>query len=616
MCGICGTYRFDGAPVGQGALEAMAGRMVHRGPDDAGFYRSGAVGLGMRRLSIIDVEGGHQPIANEDETIWLVFNGEIYNYVELRRDLERRGHRFRTSSDTETILHLYEEKGTGAIDDLNGMFAFALYDTRKEALWIVRDRLGIKPLYFSRTGTDISFASDLAAVRQTRPDAVVSRAAFLKYLALSYVPGPDTIFMGIEKLAPGHWMWVSASGVESRKYWGVESFESWTGNEDEAREQLDGLLRDAVHLQLRSDVPVGLYLSGGLDSGTVVALASGETSDLHTLTVDFAGKGSADTGFARALASQFGTSHNEVSLESGDVAHCLDEMMLRIDEPVADSALVPSYVLARAARAQGIKVLLTGAGGDEIFGGYRRHFPPRMPGPGWIAENVPAMWRPGASALLRLVDRDWAIEASHPSVAFGAGISAVSLDTCASVLARESDYGVVMTCLRDTFGALAHRNGLDYSYSRMHLDLREYLVGDVLALLDKTTMACSVEGRVPLLDHRLVEFAFSLPRQVNLLNGEPKGLFKKTVRRALPETLLNRPKEGFNAPLAVWAMGTLGARIEQELVDAPIAFYREVLDLDRVRTIVRARERHPQVVWTLFNLYLFSHWYRAHVAAA
>lgn len=615
MCGICGIYRYNGEPVFQEQLKVMTDRMFHRGPDDEGYYCSGSVGLGMRRLSIIDLQGGHQPIANEDNSIWVVMNGEIYNHVELRSELMQKGHRFRSSSDTEILVHLYEEYGTEAVHQLNGMFAFALYDLRKRACWIVRDRIGIKPLYYAEVQESLFYASDLGALAAALPGAELDKNSFLRYVAMGYVPGPGTIYEGVKKLPPGSWLWAGPNGIRIEQYWSVSSFQSWKGTEEEACARLRELLRDAVRLQLRSDVPVGVFLSGGVDSSTLVALAAAQGTDnsLSTFTANFTGKASEDVDFARQVAADFGTHHREVPLSAADAIAGLDNLMPFLDEPIADSAMIPSYLISKAAQSEGIKVLLTGAGSDELFGGYGRHLPPRVGSPHWMAENIPARCRGGLSNLISLIDGDRGIQIKDPRIAFGAGISGVSLNTCLRILKRRTDFDHVIECLCEVFSDIdLNGAGPGYTYTRMFIDLRQYLVGDILALTDKATMACSVEGRVPLLDHRLVEFAFSLPQSMNLLGGESKGLLRHALKQTLPDSLLARKKEGFNAPMQEWVIDELGAQIEDELLARPIDVFKHMLDANELRTVL-TNKRNPRTAETIFNLYLFSRWYRIHI---
>ncbi len=613
MCGIAGIYRFDGARVNPDALVPMVGRMHHRGPDDEGFHCEGRIGLGMRRLSIIDVAGGRQPISNEDGAIWVVMNGEIYNYVELRRELEAKGHRFRTSSDTETIVHLYEQEGVAGVQKLNGMFAFALYDARNESVWIVRDRLGIKPLYYSSNGERLIFASDLTALVSAAGHPEMDRSAFLKYMALAYVPEPRSIYKGMLKLAPGHWLLAGRDGLKIEAYWQVRQFQTWQGSETDAREQLVELLKDSIRLQLRSDVPVGVFLSGGIDSSTIAAMAAQETgAHLRTLTMSFAGKTSSeDASFARQVASQYQTEHREMTVSADDIDGCLQELIPLVDEPIADSAMIPSYLLARAAQREGMKVLLTGAGGDEIFGGYRRHFLPSIGSPLWIGENLPQPWRGAAAGLLSLWNDDWGIQSRDPQIAFGIQTSGASVAACLEVLRKDADRSELIDSFR-IFPAPKENGDSGYAYRRMRNDLQHYLAGDILPLLDKTTMARSIEGRVPLLDHRLVEFAFALPEKINLRGTEPKGLLRSALRGTLSENLLNRSKEGFNAPIGAWAIGRFADEMEMELLSSPLPIFEELLDMKRLRALVSRKARTIQATLTLYSLYFFSRWARSH----
>ena len=409
MCGIAGIVAWDGRQISTSELKLMTDRMVQRGPDDEGFFTAGSVGLGMRRLSIIDVEGGHQPLSNEAGDLHLVFNGEIFNHLELRHQLIARGHVFRSASDAEVVLHLYEDQGIDALAELNGMFAFALHDSRSQALWIARDRLGIKPLFYAVSRDHISFASDIKALREAYSTDIEPQQV-LKYLALSYAPGAETVWHGVRKLPPAHYLWIEGGRVTLEKYWSLNGIGAWNGSLEAAQEQLEALLQDAIRLQLRSDVPLGVFLSGGLDSSTIVALAAEQsTAPLRTFTIGFAGKGSADEYFARQIAKRYATSNIEIPMGPAEAAKAIDELLLILDEPLADSALLPAYWLSKVARDEGVKVLLNGAGGDEIFGGYVRHWPARIGSPTWVAESMP-------KKLRQIVAGAWSLFQPHRAV--------------------------------------------------------------------------------------------------------------------------------------------------------------------------------------------------------
>ncbi len=612
MCGIAGLIDFEGRDVGLDELRAMTDRMVYRGPDDEGFFHEGNVGVGMRRLSIIDLDGGRQPIRNEDGSLVLVLNGEIYNFIELRERLRRRGHVFATGSDIEVVLHLYEEMGTAALAELNGMFALALWDRRRRALWIARDRLGIKPLYFRHSGPRLVFASDLNALRGLG-ELQVNREALLQYLALAYVPAPGTIYNGVQKLPPAHFLWIQDGKVEQRCYWQVRDIGTWRGSEDDAVEELRHLLADSVGLQLRSDVPLGIFLSGGLDSSTIVALAAKQQpkESLETLTIEFAGKGAADARFARMVAARHGVRHHEVEIGSAQAARSLDELLRHLDEPIADSAIIPSFLLSQIARDTGLKVLLTGAGGDEIFGGYSRYWPARRGSPTWIADTFPGPMRQAIAKLYSIWRPDRAARMADPVLAMAVGISGVNLHAIGHLLREPAFHQTVLGTIQSEFsGMLLAERRYGRAYGRMSIDLQKYLVEDVLSVNDKTTMAASVEGRVPLLDHRLVEFAFALPPTMNLAGRSPKGLLRRVMSAELPSDLLHRTKEGFNGPIHLWLEEADRLDVASELLDSPTPLIQEIVCPKALRALLNDPGRRRTAASTLFSLFLFNRWYR------
>ncbi len=612
MCGIAGIFNFDKQSVRREQLSAMTNRMIERGPDDDGFYTSGAVGLGFRRLSIIDLEGGHQPLTNEDETLQLVFNGEVYNHIELRDQLISRGHRFRTKSDAEVLLHLYEENGIDVLSDLNGMFSFALFDKKRNALFMARDRLGIKPLFYATARNKIVFASDIRALR-SEIKTELDKNAVLKYIALAYVPGTETMWDGIKKLSPGHYMWVEADGnIKCERYWSVSPSGKWSGSLTEAKAQLDAHLNDAVRLQMRSDVPVGIFLSGGVDSSALVAYASKLTQDpLRTYTINFSGKNSEDAKYAQLVAEKYGTNHCEIQMDASDIDQAMDDLLGHMDEPISDSAIFPAYLISRAAYKQGVKVLLNGAGGDEIFGGYGRHWPPRLGSPAWVAESLPSVMRTLISAVWARFQPHRGLRASNPIFAWVNGISGVNLNACQQLLRHPAMYAEMISAIKEEYAEITHaKSGLNYTYDRMALDLKTYLPGDVLALTDKATMAASVECRVPLLDHRLVEFAYSLPADINLIGGKPKGLFREVLTNRLPTELLDRKKEGFNAPITEW-MQTQGVlRLEDELLGRTVPIVDDLFDKKALAALLGNKDKSRHAAETLFSIYLLNRWCR------
>lgn len=604
----------DGRAVSTEALRAMTQCMVQRGPDDDGFVTHGGIGLGFRRLSIIDVSGGHQPLTNEAGDLQLVLNGEIYNHVELRRQLEGRGHTFRTHSDAEVVLHLYEEQGTEALAALNGMFAFALMDMRRGALWIARDRLGIKPLFYAVTATTLAFASDIHALRAAVPSEL-DPSLVLSYLALGYAPGEQSLWRGVRKLLPGHYLTADVSGVKTRRYWKVDRARRWEGTVEQAAEQLDALLVDAVRMELRSDVPLGVFLSGGLDSSAIVALAAEQVSEpLRTYTIGFEGKaGSKDVRFSREVAARYRTLHSEITMTADDGALALDEMLPFLDEPISDSGIIPAYWLSRAARAEGIKVLLNGAGGDEIFGGYGRHHPADFASPRWVADTVPAGLRSVAAAAMGVLHAGRGARAQHPALAWASTVNGADLHSAGLLLRSADQVGAMRAAILSEYGALDGSDaGRGFTYRRMQLDLDTYLPNDVLSLTDKATMAVSVEGRVPLIDHRLVEFAFSLPEEVNILGGQMKGLFKKVLESRLPHELLHRKKEGFNAPSDTWLQDGRGFDVRGELLGARTTLVDDLVNATALEKVLATSESRRASAPMIFSLYFLNRWHRAH----
>ncbi len=615
MCGIAGIASLGDRPVTETELRNMTGRMVHRGPDDDGFVVVDNVGLGMRRLSIIDVVGGHQPLTNEGSDIFLVLNGEIYNHVELRRLLVSRGHVFRTGSDAEVVLHLYEDHGREALEHLNGMFAFALYDARRRALWVARDRLGIKPLFYVAEPERLAFASDINALRVAYPTAVEPEQV-VKYLALGYTPGSETLWRGIEKLRPGHDLWLQDRKLEKNRYWSVDMATRWQGSPESAAKEFNELLVDAINLQLRSDVPLGVFLSGGLDSSAIVALASEQlTEPLRTFTVRFEGKAASDEYFAEQVSQRYGTAHEVIVMDAGAAARALDELIPHLDEPIADSAIIPAYFLSKAARTRGVTVVLNGTGGDELFGGYGRHWPARLGSPAWVAANVPLPLRRAVIAGWSQFQPDRAARATDPTHAWAAAISGLNFAAARRLLSDPCHYSLILDTIKtEHAGIEALSFGLDAVRGRMLLDLKHYLPDNILSLTDKATMAASVEGRVPLLDHRVVEFAFSLPPEMALNGGEPKGLLKRLMRDRLSRELLHRGKEGFNAPDAEWLHDDSGFDVRGELLESRTEVLDALLDSRELEDVLAKPESRRRSASLLFSLYLFNRWHRAQLS--
>ncbi len=616
MCGICGVV----GVVDRAVLQRMTDSMVHRGPDDEGFHLADGIGLGARRLSIIDVSGGHQPISNEDGSLVVVFNGEIYNHRELRTRLETQGHRFTTRSDTEVLVHLYEEYGDASVHLLQGMFAFALWDAKRRRLLLARDRLGIKPLYYTTAAGAFLFASEVKAFLPYPGFRVdIEPGALDLYLALQYVPGPDTLFRGVHKLLPGHLL-VSENGrVSVRRYWELVLGDFRPGTTvAEAAEEFGALFRETVKRHLVSDVPVGALLSGGVDSSAVVAAMTVGGGEVQTFTVGFELPGHHnELTEARRVARHLATAHHELLLKP-DAATQLADLAWHMDEPVADAAALPTYLICRFAR-QHVPVVLTGEGGDELLGGYPRY--------AWFAiakrlqRSLPAAVREGLVLPLTrlaplsrrylhalenvLAERDDVARHLHWIAAVEPGLRR---ELVGPTFASHAAAGVAEARLAAYFADGDRRPG-DVLQRLMGLDMDTWLVDDVLTKMDKMSMAASVEARVPFLDHRLVEFLASLPLAIKAKGVGTKPLLKRAMRGVLPAATLRRRKHAFQVPLNQWVRGSLRDFVRDVLLDRR-ARERGWLDATRVETLLSSRDRpwarYGQSVWTLLCLELWA----------
>ncbi len=530
MCGIFG-YRFAGHP-GLKLLKSMAQKQIHRGPDDEGYYIDGTTAIGMRRLSIIDLTGGQQPISNEEKTVWVVCNGEIYNYVELRNELAKKGHVFRTNSDVECLVHLYEEHGLDMLKQLNGMYAFALYDQKKDQLLLAKDRLGIKPLYYSCNNKKIAFSSEIKSLFEVEwIDREIDDKAISQFLMKMYIDAPLTPFKGIRKLPPASYMLINREGdISIKKYWDV-SYQSERyvyGSEEAVIGQLQSLLEDSARLQLRADVPLCIFLSGGLDSSAVTAYAAmNSPKTLTTFHAHFEGSTNKldERTFAAQIAKQYGTKHHEVLITQNDFNRLATQTIWYNEEPLGDLATIPTLVLSRKA-VEMSKVCLNGAGGDELFGGYPRNRPYNVLKTG--LKHYLSTTTAGRNLLKRLGARNIAQfwKTFYPNF----------IDD--RLNGNHALYGPLL-------GNKAVNNSLKN-------EINTYLPSNILFLLDKMTMAASLEGRVPLLDHRIVEYAVSLPANLKFKNKSNKYIFTKLLRGLLPPQMFDRPKEGFGAPLNDW----------------------------------------------------------------
>ena len=538
----------------------MLDAMVHRGPDGGGMLEAPGIAAGIRRLAVIDLEHGDQPIASEDGNVTVVFNGEIYNYRELREDLERRGHAFRTGSDTEVLVHLWEEHGLGMLHHLNGMFAFCIHEKGSGRTFIARDRIGIKPLYYRLEGRSLIFASELSVLLR-HPDVArtVDMDALPLLYAMQYLPGDRTIQKDARKLLPGHCILVEGGEAVTGEYYRIPDPVPEAGrSRHELAEELRELLSDAVQLRTVADVPLGMFLSGGVDSGVILSLlAAASGRPVQTYSVGFDGSAKYDERkYARLLADRYGADHHELVVSAADIGKMLPELVSRLEEPVTDPAMIPTWLLSEFARKE-VTVVLTGEGADELFAGYRRYLYQRkygwfsgMPGARALAGSVLGRSSPGRAgqALAALAEPD-------------AGLNHLYWSMIVTVAAAGNLFG------QERFGKLLQRTASGFepyftgSGSRLAgslaADQNEWLPHNLLAKVDRATMAHSLEARVPFLDHRVVEWASRLSDRNRIDGKSTKAILRHAFRNELPEQILNRPKRGFDLPLADWIRGPL-----------------------------------------------------------
>lgn len=569
MCGICGIFE-PGRESGieREVVEAMARTLHHRGPDDEGVYCGPGIGLGHRRLSIIDLEGGHQPLSNEDGSVWVVFNGEIYNFEELNRRYLRTGHTFRSRCDTETIVHLYEELGEACFSEMRGMFAIALWDARKKKLLLARDRIGKKPLFYSWDGRRLLFGSEIKALW---PAGDISREinmeAFSDFFSFQYVPAPKTIYRQVYKLRPAHYMVVDQGGVREVSYWDLRFESTQDLSEGEWCDQLLEEFQIAVKSRLVSDVPLGAFLSGGVDSSAVVALMNKFQPPVTTCSIGFTEESYNEAAYARRFAATLGTNHFEHVVQP-QVLDLLKKLVWHYDEPFADSSAIPTFYVSQMAR-QHVTVALSGDGGDENFAGYRRYkFDVRE---NQLRSFIPANIRRSVFGPLGR----W-----YPKLGWAPRVFRAK--STFQSLARdpiEGYFNSVSCCPPDlkhrllgpaVLQSLKGYNSVDvlrYHYDRAHscdplsriqyVDIKTYLVDDILVKVDRASMANSLEVRCPLLDHKLIELIAQIPSRLKLNRGQGKYIFKKTMKSILPPDVLNRRKQGFAVPVAEWFRGEL-----------------------------------------------------------
>lgn len=622
MCGICGKVNFDREhSVSPGLLKRMADTMYHRGPDDEGYYLSGAVGMGFRRLSIIDLKTGHQPLSNEDGTVWIVFNGEIYNYEELRDYLLTQGHVFRTRTDTEVIVHLYEELGPACVERLRGMFGFAIWDERNRSLMLARDRIGIKPLYYALIDDSIVFGSEIKAIlADPAVDTEVRPEIIDRFLTFYYVPGEDTLLKNIFKLQPGSYMMVREGKIKTHRYWDLK-FNPVSRSAANTERELLELLDESVRLHMISDVPVGVLSSGGVDSTAMLHFATQQTDQkLDTFTVGFSSPEITDERpYANIAAQHYRTNHHEMTMTARDFERFLPEYTWYMEEPVCEAPAVALYYVSRMAKGF-VKVLISGEGGDEAFAGYQTYR-----GIAWLEriKNVLGPLNPLASSAMAFSNQHlhsarlakyapllntrfreyYYSRSSNPYTLFNDNFEALYSDD----FARYGNKEYALEPLRRLF---EKSDGMGLINRMLYIDTMTSLPDDLLLKADKMTMAASIELRVPLLDHKLLEFAASLPERDKIRGFETKHILKRTLTNRIPRPILSRKKVGFPVPFSSWLRNDLKKFVHEILLDRS-TIERGYFKKCHIEALLKQHGesgRHSKEVLSLLSLEL---WHRA-----
>jgi len=631
MCGIAGIYNFaTEKTVDSLLIKKMCSELVHRGPDDEGIYCKDNIGLGHRRLSIIDLGGGHQPMANEDGSVWIVFNGEIYNFQELKEELLLKGHSFKTHCDTETIIHLYEEEGEECVRKLRGMFAFAIWDEKKKKLFLARERIGKKPLHYTVFDGKILFASEIKAILQ---DPSVRRRidheALHDYLSLLYVPAPKTMFEGIQKLPAGHYLVCDKEGVKLTKYWDIDFSRTVADSEEALKEELYNKLKEAVKIRLISDVPLGAFLSGGIDSSSVVSLMSElEDKPVVTNSIGFSVKAFDELKYASLLSKRYSTEHHEYVVEP-KALEILDKLVWAYDEPFGDASSIPTYYVSKMAR-QNVTVALSGDGGDENFAGYNRYM--YSDALVRLQKVLPGFVKAGAKA----------VSSSLSSKDSGAWIRKINNKLQELYLSPFEMYFKMISIYKEEEKALLYSGALkekmryydsrdnfrrifdscpspDYISKLQYLDIKTYLCDDILVKVDRASMAVSLEVRAPMLDHKFMEFVATIPAGLKARHQKGKYIFKKAMSRNIPSEILNRSKMGFDIPMTHWLRTNLKNLVEAELF-AKDGIIAELFDLEYVKKMWEIVQyanlkgfRKTDFSYRIWLLFIFSRWHKKYI---
>jgi len=631
MCGIAGFTQFHNQFGDRHTLQHMGNAIRHRGPDAGGQYLDENIGLSHRRLSIIDLsESGNQPLISHDEKYIIAFNGEIYNFLEHRKRLESEGYPFKTHTDTEVILALYEEKGTDCLQDLNGMFAFALWDKKQQSLFIARDRIGKKPLYYYPFENDIVFASELKALltldsipRAVRPDALYD------YFVYQYVPDPKTIFKGIYKLEPGHYLTVDSNGINKQKYWDISFKRQSDKPEAQIKQELHAIIERSTQSRMIADVPLGAFLSGGVDSSGVVAImAKNSETPVKTCSISFDTKQFNETEFARIVAEQYQTEHYELPVHQ-QVGDTLEDIARYFDEPLSDPSLVPTYFVSQLARKK-VTVAIAGDGGDEIFAGYQKYTTDYIENrlrnmfPSFISRSIfPLLGKLTSLVNTRLTNKATTLFRTlslDPAMGFYLSNAMITDDIWNNMLrpdtrAELGDYHPS----KITTDYYHNSDAQDHLSKILYTDMKTYLPGDILVKVDRMSMANSLEVRAPILDYELIEYAATIPSEYKYRNGEKKYILKEAFKDDLPDEILYRKKMGFDVPLAQWLRNEIKPLAERVIFDSNGGL-TDFFDMTYIRKLWHQHQTemkdHSGVIWSMLMFQLWWNNYMSDTAPA
>jgi asparagine synthase (glutamine-hydrolysing) len=625
MCGICGKINIQGNAIPQELILGMTNALSYRGPDDHGIYQSQnpiSVSLGHRRLSIVDLsQAGKQPMTNEDKTIWLVFNGEIYNHQELRRTLQSQGHQFSSQTDSEVILHAYEQEGIACLEKLNGMFAFALWDSRKQSLYLCRDRAGIKPLLYSWDGQSLIFASEIRSILcDTSINQDMDHEALNLYLTFNYIPAPYTIYQNIKKLEAGCYLELKNNTIRIERYWDVKLTTSSVMDASDYQKELYRLMEDAIRLQAIADVPLGAFLSGGIDSSIIVGLMSkNSSSKVKTFSIGYEDMPLLDeTHYARQVADLHQTDHTEIKVQSKDTLGVFTDLISWFDEPFADSSAIPTFIVSKETRRH-VKVALSGDGGDELFAGYRMYL-----GESFYQRyrNIPSLLRksliePLINTLpdsrnqksleqIRRLKKFIMGSADHFEDRFFLWNQIMSQNLRENLLIKQPDrMDLGNTLYRQSLNSF----GSDRINQMLYCDFKNSLPGDMLNKVDWMSMKNSLEVRVPMLDHRVIELAFQIPGELKIRNGQTKHILIETFKNLLPASLLNRPKSGFEVPISQWLKTDLKFLIDEYLSEKRIK-QQGIFHYPPIKNLIDDLiSNRRDTSWQLWNLIVFQAWH-------